>query len=77
MRSFKMLADSKLEPKAIAGTVVYEIAGPDYGLAGDDTRGFGFPHKSVTLRSDGDYPSFTVPERDLEPLSPPQDKGGV
>lgn len=45
-----------------AGTVVYGLVKPDYGLANDDTRNTGVPHISVTLDPTGDYPSFTVPE---------------
>lgn len=52
-----------------AGTIVYESRGYDYGLASDDSRYTGIEHKSVTLDPTGDYPFFTVPVRDLEPLS--------
>lgn len=44
-----------------AGTIVYPCAKPDYGCAGDDTRYTGEEHISVTLKSDGDYPFFTIP----------------
>jgi hypothetical protein len=67
--AFKMLIDSAIEPKAKMGTTVYKCRGYDYGLASDDTRMTGIRHISVTLKSDGDYPSFTVAERDLEPQS--------
>lgn len=65
-QAYRMLVDSKLEPKAKKGTIVYRQSGYDYGLASDDTRMTGIPHISVTLNSDGDYPGFTVPERDIE-----------
>ena len=49
-----------------AGTIVYPLKGCDYGLASDDSRVTGVPHRSVTLSPDGDYPSFTVPTYDLQ-----------
>ena len=48
------------------GTEVYSLNGYDYGLASDDTRMTGVQHISVTLKSDGDYPSFTVATHKLE-----------
>lgn len=48
------------------GTICYEFNRYDYGLASDDTRATGKPHVSVTLNSDGDYPSFTIREDFLE-----------
>ncbi len=51
-----------------AGTIVYDCAQHDYGLASDDTRGFGIEHISVSLTEDGDYPFFTVPVVQLEKL---------
>ncbi len=51
-----------------AGTIVYDLACYDYGLSSDDSRITGVPHKSVTLKSDGDYPSVTIAEADLEVL---------
>jgi len=63
---YVMKVDSKIEPKAVAGTTVYNLFGWDYGCANDDTRGTGVEHISVTLSPDGDYPFFTVPMRDLE-----------
>lgn len=45
----------------VAGTKVYRCTRYDYGLASDDTRMTGILHISVTLNSDGDYPSFTIP----------------
>lgn len=47
-------------------TIVYDCLSYDYGLAQDDSRGTGIPHISVTLNSDGSYPSFTIPLADLE-----------
>lgn len=66
MATYRMRADSRLEPKAAAGAMVYDIKGWDYGLASDDTRLTGIEHVSVTLNADGDYPFFTVPRQDLE-----------
>lgn len=66
--AFRIKKDSKLEPKATAGTTVYSPRGWDYGLANDDTRATGVEHVSVTLNSEGDPPSFTIPRADLEPL---------
>lgn len=63
---YRMKHDSKLEPRAKAGTIVYSQRGPDYGLARDDERMTGIPHRTVTLNSNGDYPGFTVPAHDLE-----------
>ena len=50
-------------------TIVYTCNKYDYGLAFDDELITGIPHQSVTLREDGDYPSFTVPCVDLEKIS--------
>lgn len=49
-----------------AGTIVYDLRGYDYGLASDDTRITGIHHVSVTLKPDGDYPSFTIQKNSLE-----------
>ena len=38
-----MLTDSKLEPTAIAGSVVYRCVKSDYGMASDDARMTGKP----------------------------------
>lgn len=50
------------------GTICYRPTGHDYGLAGDDTRMTGHPHVSMTLKEDGDYPTFTIREDHLEKL---------
>ncbi len=50
------------------GTIVYKCAYHDYGLARDDTNHTGIEHISVTLKPDGDYPSFTIPHHYLKPL---------
>ncbi len=68
LRSYIMLCDSDLENDVRAGDTVYELAAYDYGLANDDTRYTGIAHISVTLKPDGDYPSFTVPVRDLREI---------
>jgi hypothetical protein len=68
-RRYRMLKDSDLEPKAVAGSVVYACAYYDYGVADDDTRLSGKPHISVTLNSNGSYPFFTVPEDAVEQIT--------
>jgi hypothetical protein len=55
-----------------AGSTVYLCSGHDYGCARDDTNTTGVYHVSVTLKADGSYPFFTVPERDLQPIPLPQ-----
>jgi hypothetical protein len=52
------------------GTIVYDLRGYDYGLASDDTRFTGIVHVSVTLKPDGDYPSFTIARDSLERIDP-------
>lgn len=75
-QAYTMLKDSRLEPKAKAGTTVYAIRGYDYGLAKDDTRFRGIEHISVTLDSEGDYPFFTVPRADISVQTAGDDAGG-
>jgi len=65
---YRVLKDAKTEPKAVAGSIVYEWTTGDYGLSADDTAVAGVPHISVTLNSNGDYPFFTIPECDLEEI---------
>lgn len=50
------------------GDIVYGAVKYDYGLATDDYRMTGIPHKSVTIEPDGDYPYFTVPTHLLEEI---------
>lgn len=54
---------------ATIGTIVYKLAKHDYGLARDDTDYTGVEHISVTLKPDGDYPSFTIPYEFLEEVN--------
>jgi len=61
IKAYKMLVDSRLEPKATKGTTVYDCRGYDYGTASLDTRMSGIEHMSVTLDPEGGYPFFTVP----------------
>jgi hypothetical protein len=68
VKSFKMLADSKIRPEVKAGTTVYDCHMYDYGCANDDTRFTGIEHTSVTLDPAGGYPFFTVPVTDLEEI---------
>jgi hypothetical protein len=58
-------ANSKNHP---VGTICYDFLHHDYGLASDDTRFTGVQHVSVTLKSDGGYPSFTIPASNLEEI---------
>lgn len=51
-----------------AGSIFYKQIVCDYGLANDDTRTTGVEHVTVTLKSDGGYPGFTVPKHALEPI---------
>lgn len=69
MAKYKMLKDSKLEPRAKTGCTVYSCAHSDYGMADDDTCMSGVVHVSVTLNSDGSYPFFTVPTDHVERAS--------
>lgn len=68
---FKVLTQRVLggEVKAEPGDTVYRCKGYDYGCASDDARLLGFDHISVTKDPTGAYPFFTIPKRDLEPLS--------
>ena len=60
--SYKLKKD-RFEHKT--GTTVYDQSGHDYGLAHDDTMISGIEYITVTLNSDGSYPGFTVPVKDL------------
>jgi hypothetical protein len=66
MKVYRLLSDSAIDKKAVAGTLVYECMKCDYGLSNDDTRFTGVYHTSVTLNENGDYPFFTVPVSCLE-----------
>lgn len=66
-KKYTMLADSKIDSSVKKGDTVFACAKHDYGSASDDTRITGIHHISVTKNSDGDYPFFTVPFRDLKP----------
>lgn len=63
---YRVIVDSEIEPRAVAGMIVYRCKGWDYGMANDDTRLTGIEHISVTLDAGGGYPFFTIPKRDLE-----------
>jgi hypothetical protein len=67
-KRYEMLSDSKIEPAATKGTIVYSCHGCDYGCANDDTRMTGVEHTSMTLNEDGSYPFFTHPRHMLKPL---------
>jgi hypothetical protein len=66
-KAYRLLRDSGTAA-AEPGTTVFECAGYDWGQACDDTCLTGIRHVSVTLRPDGGYPFFTVPECDLAAL---------
>jgi hypothetical protein len=68
IKKYEMLSDSKLEPLATRGTTVYSCMSHDYGCANDDTRMTGIEHTSVTLKSDGGYPFFTVPKSGIKEI---------
>jgi hypothetical protein len=61
---YKLLQD-RFEHKA--GTTVYAVSLPDFGMAWDDSRAFGVEHISVTV-TEGKYPLFTVPVSYLEEI---------
>lgn len=63
---YRLLTDSKIEAAATKGTIVYKCAKHDYGVASDDTLMSGVQHISLSLKSDGDYPFFSHPLRELE-----------
>lgn len=66
VRKYRVLKDSKREPKAVAGMIIYDSFNYDYGCANDDTRLTGVEHKSFTLDPKGGYPFFTMPARDVD-----------
>ena len=66
VRSFKVQrADRAANKEVKVGDTVYSCMKSDYGLASDDTETTGMLHLSVTFKSDGDYPCFTIPFQDL------------
>jgi hypothetical protein len=68
--AYEVLADNPTCAGCCAkGDTVYHLGMHDYGLAGDDTRTTGVEHVSVTLNSDGSYPSFTIPRYLLREIS--------
>ena len=66
MKKYRLLNDSTTNPAVKAGSIVYDLKGWDYGCSSDDTRAFNEKWNAVTLKEDGGYPFFTVPEKDLE-----------
>ncbi len=65
---FRVLKQSKLERKAKPGKIIYACIQHGYGVAKLDTRVTGIPHGSFTLKSNGDYPFFTMPTTDVQRL---------
>ncbi len=68
MTQYRLKSDSKINPAAKAGMIVFSYMGFDYGLADDDTRAAGSKRITVTLDEDGGYPFFTHPLEDLEEI---------
>lgn len=66
---YRLRFDREAEPRAIAGTLVYECEECDYGCARDDSRMLDTPCISVTLNKDGSYPFFVAPRTALMPIS--------
>ena len=64
--AYRLLRDRFGKP---AGSICYPCRYHDYGLANDDTRRTGVEHWSMTLNSDGSWPSFTVPVHELEEIT--------
>jgi hypothetical protein len=62
IQKFRTLVDRFEHP---AGTVCYECQKHDYGCARDDTLATGEYHVSVTTDPTGDYPFFTIADKDL------------
>jgi hypothetical protein len=65
---YRALKQSKLEKKANPGTIIYACEMPDYGCASLASKQHGIKHRSFTLKPDGDYPFFTMPLCDVEPV---------
>jgi len=67
MKAFKILRTRPHNSPAMRpGVVVYPFRGCDYGCSADDTRCFGEPFGSFTLRTDGEGPFETFPLSALE-----------
>ena len=55
-----------------AGTGVFQSMVHDFGVSNDDTRNFGHgvaDYKSISLKPDRGYPTYTVPEADLREIT--------
>ena len=63
---YTIIRADRAASEQVAGTVVYDATGYDYGCSSDDTRETGIQHVSVTLNENGDYPFFTIPREDLQ-----------
>lgn len=62
---YTVIRASELEPKAVAGSIIYAYIGCDYGCSSDDTRIFGREYDSFTLDPEGGPPFFTMPVEDV------------
>jgi hypothetical protein len=71
LSAYRILRADRASSPVEVGATVYRLFGWDYGCAADDTRLLGFDHVAVTLEPDGDYPFFTIPLADLEPIEAP------
>lgn len=60
-KKYILTKDYHTSEDAKAGTVVYLLEKSDFGLAREDTASTDIYHVSVTLKENGDYPSFTYP----------------
>jgi hypothetical protein len=68
-KAFRVLSTKEAASDEVrVGDVVYELMDSDLGLSWEDELGRGYPHRSVTFKNDGDYPFFTIPEKDLEEI---------
>lgn len=69
-KSYRVMFDRVLQEEVVAkkNDIVYDCMKYDYGLSNDDTRFLGVHHVSVTFNEDGDYPCFTIPYAQLEPI---------
>lgn len=71
---YRVLKQSKNEKRAKPGTVIYGFIGATYGVLGADNKLLAHKHGKYGAFTLGptpfDYPFFTMPMKDVEPLSP-------
>lgn len=63
MAKYRVIVDRALrgELMAVAGDIVHDAKGPDYGLCRDDESVTGIPHVMVTKTPDEWSGAFTIP----------------